>query len=46
MGEMLKGQSLAERELGWVYSLSGTLQISDPTPLIADCQPERHRRVR
>jgi hypothetical protein len=22
-----------------------TLQISDPAPLILDCQPERHRRV-
>jgi hypothetical protein len=24
---------------------SGTLQISDPAPLIRDCQSERHRRV-
>jgi hypothetical protein len=23
-----------------------TLQISDPAPLVFDCQPERHRRVR
>ena len=23
-----------------------TLQISDPAPLMLDCQPERHRRVR
>jgi hypothetical protein len=33
------------RVLDWMSAMS-TLQISDPAPLILDCQPERHRRVR
>jgi len=38
---------LGDREVDYFHGVwsSLTFQISDPAPLILDCQPERHRRV-